>query len=77
MLALLETSLVDIDDDNNTSDPESIINIPYNTLIPNSKVSNIQYPVSFQNVRIEDSCICYNVKSDSCKVGMKYLQRIK
>jgi hypothetical protein len=62
--------MIDIDDDNNTSDSESIIHRPYNTLLPNSKGSNIQYPVSFQKARIKDSCICYNVKSDSCKVGM-------
>ncbi len=68
------TSLVDIDDDNN-SYSESIIYRPFNTLIPNNKGSNIQYPVSFQNARIEDSCICYNVKSNSCKVGMKYLSK--
>ena len=63
----------------NPSDPESIIYGPYNTLIPNSEGSNIQYPTSFHNARIVDGCICYNVKSGSCKGGMKYLslQRIR
>jgi hypothetical protein len=56
----------------NPSDPESIIYGPYNTLIPNSEGSNIQYPISFHNARIVDGCICYDVKSGSCKSGMKY-----
>ena len=57
----------------NPSDPESIIYEPYNTLMPNSEGSNIQYPISFHNTRIQDGCICYNVMSGSCKNGMKYL----
>ena len=57
----------------NPSDPESIIYKPYNTLMPNSEGSNIQYPISFHNTRIQDGCICYDVKSGSCKKGMKYL----
>jgi hypothetical protein len=61
--------------DNNPSDSESIIYGPYGTLIPNSQGSNIQYPISFQNTRTEDGCICYNVKSGSCKTGMKYLSK--
>jgi len=59
----------------NPSDPESIIYGPYNTLMPNSEGSNIQYPISFDNARIEDGCICYNVKSGSCKSGMNYLSK--
>ena len=63
----------------NPSDPESIIYGPYNTLIPNSEGSSKQYPISFHNARIVDGCICYNVKSGSCKGGIKYLslQRIR
>jgi hypothetical protein len=57
----------------NPSDPESIIYGSYNRLMPNSEGSNIQYPIFFRNARIEDGCICYNVKSGSCKTGMKYL----
>jgi hypothetical protein len=45
---------------------------PYNALIPNSEGSNIQYPISFHNPRIESGCICYDVKSGNCKSGMKY-----
>jgi len=63
----------------NPSDPESIIYGPYNTLIPNSEGSSKQYPISFHNARIVDGCICYDIKSGSCKGGMKYLslQRIR
>ena len=57
----------------NPSDPESIVYIPYNTLAPNSEGSNIQYPVSFHNPRIEYDCICYGVKSGNCKNGLKYV----
>jgi hypothetical protein len=60
--------------DNNLSDSESIVYRPYNTLIPNSEGSNIQqYPVSFHNPRIESGYICYDIKSGSCRNGMKYL----
>jgi len=63
----------------NPSDPESIIYGPYNTLMPNSEGSSKQYPISFHNARIVDGCICYDIKSGSCKGGMKYLslQRIR
>jgi hypothetical protein len=57
----------------NPSDSESMIYGPYNALIPNSEGSNIQYPISFHNLRIESTCICYGVKSGNCKDGMKYL----
>ena len=57
----------------NPSDSESMIYSPYNALIPNSEGSNIQYPISFHNLRIESGCICYGVKSGNCKNGMKYL----
>jgi hypothetical protein len=56
----------------NPSDSESIIYGPYNALIPNSEGSNIQYPISFHNPRIESGCICYDVKSGNCKNGIKY-----
>jgi hypothetical protein len=60
------------DNNNNPSDAESIVYVPYNTLIPTSEGSNLRYPISFYNPRIESGCICYNVKSGNCKVGMKY-----
>jgi hypothetical protein len=56
----------------NPSDSESIVYGPYNTLMPNSEGSGKQYPISFHNTRIEDGCICYNIKSGSCKSGMRY-----
>jgi hypothetical protein len=56
----------------NPSDSESIIYRPYTTLMPNSEGSNKQYPISFLNARIEDGFICYDIKSGSCKSGMKY-----
>jgi hypothetical protein len=57
----------------NPSDSESIVYGPYNTLMPNSEGSSKQYPISFHNTRIESGCICYDIKSGSCKSGMKYL----
>jgi hypothetical protein len=57
----------------NPSDPESIVYIPYNTLVPNSEGSDIQYPISFHNLRIESGCICYGVRSGSCRNGIKYV----
>jgi hypothetical protein len=56
----------------NPSDHESIVYIPYNTLVPNSEGSNIRYPISFHNPRIESGCMCYGVKSGNCKNGIKY-----
>jgi hypothetical protein len=56
----------------NHSDSESIIYRPYNALIPNNEGSNIQYPISFYDVKIRDDCVCYNVASGTCKVGLQY-----
>ncbi|MFL6339281.1 MAG: hypothetical protein ACJ718_09315, partial [Nitrososphaeraceae archaeon] len=58
---------------NNPSDSESIVYVPYNILMPTNEGSNMQYPISFQNPRIESGCICYNVKSGNCESGMKYV----
>jgi hypothetical protein len=61
-----------------SSDPEDITYYPINALIPNSEGSNVVYPVTFYNPRIESGCICYDVKSGNCKSGMEYLPpRIK
>ena len=59
----------------NPSDFESILYGPYNVLVPNKEGSSKQYPISFHNTRIEDGCICYDIKSGSCKSGMKYLSK--
>ena len=56
----------------NPSDFESIVYAPFNTLIPNSEGTNMQYPISFHNLRMESGCICYGVKSGNCKNGMQY-----
>ena len=56
----------------NPSDPGSIIYAPYNAFVPNSEGSNIQYPVSFHNPRMESGYMCYGVKSGTCKSGMRY-----
>jgi hypothetical protein len=64
------------DNYNNNSNPsgsESIVYFAYNTLMPNSEGSNIRYPISFNNPRIESGCVCYNVKSGNCGSGMKYV----
>ena len=59
-----------ISDNNNPSDSESIVYAPFNTLIPNSEGTNMPYPISFNNPRIESGCICYDVKSGNCKSGI-------
>jgi hypothetical protein len=56
----------------NPSDSESIIYRPYNALIPNNEGSNIEYPISFYDVKIRDDCVCYNVAPGTCKVGLQY-----
>jgi hypothetical protein len=57
----------------NPSDHESITYGPCNALVPNNEGSNMLYPISFQNPRIESGCICYDVKSGNCKNGMRYI----
>jgi hypothetical protein len=61
----------------NPSDPESMIYRPYTALVPNSEASDIRYyPISFYNARVkDDGCICFNVKSGSCKTGINYLSK--
>jgi hypothetical protein len=56
----------------NPSDSESIIYRPYNALIPNNEGSNIEYPISFYDVKIRDDCVCYSVAPGTCKVGLQY-----
>jgi hypothetical protein len=62
---------------NNPSDSEYIVYLPYNTLIPTSEGSSLRYPISFHNPRIESGCICYNVKPGICESGMKYVSFAK
>ena len=56
----------------NPSDSESLVYEPFNTLIPNSEGTNMQYPISFHNPRIESGCLCYNIMDGNCKSGMQY-----
>jgi hypothetical protein len=65
------------DSNNNPSDSESIVYVPYNTLMPTSEGSNLWYPISFHDPRIESGCICYNVKLGNCESGMKYVSFAK
>lgn len=53
-------------------DHESITYLPHNALMPNSDGSGNKYPISFQNIRIKDNCICYAIKSGNCYTGMRY-----
>jgi hypothetical protein len=66
-----------LSDNNDPSDSESIVYVPYNTLMPTSEGSNLRYPISFYNPRIESGCICYNVKPGNCESGMKYVSFAK
>jgi hypothetical protein len=53
-------------------DPESITFVPHNSLIPNNDSSGTSYPISFQNVMLRDSCVCYSVESGNCITGIHY-----
>ena len=53
-------------------DKESIIYIPHNALRPTSDGSGTKYPISFNNIRIEGDCMCYEVRSGDCYNGMRY-----
>jgi len=64
-------------DNNNPSDSEFIVYMPYNMLMPNNEGSNAQYPISFNNPRNESGCICYNVKLGNCKSGLQYVSSAK
>ena len=59
----------------NPSDPESIVYGRYNALVPNSEGHAMQYPISFQNTRIKDGYMCYNINLGSCKPGISYLSK--
>ena len=53
-------------------DSESITYLPHNALIPNNDGSGTKYPISFQNIRINDECICYTVQPGNCHTGIRY-----
>jgi hypothetical protein len=75
-ISQLMYGLSDIDN-NNPSDSEYVVYLPYNALMPNSEGSSLRYPISFHNPRIESGCICYNVKPGICESGMKYVSFAK
>jgi hypothetical protein len=45
---------------------------PYTSLMPDTEVQANQYPISFQNPRAVDGCICYDVSSGATNTGMTY-----
>ena len=53
-------------------DKESIIYIPHNALKPASDGSGAKYPISFNNIRMEDDGMRYEVRSGDCYNGMRY-----
>jgi hypothetical protein len=54
------------------NDPESITFVPHNSLIPNKDDSGTEYPISFQNVMLQDGCVCYSVESGNCINGIHH-----
>ena len=45
---------------------------PFTSLVPNSDAMDRQYPVSFENLRMMDSCICYSLNNGKTVSGMSY-----
>jgi hypothetical protein len=54
------------------TDYESLIFVPYTTLVPNNDGSETKYPVFFSDVILEDHCICYTVQPGICSSGIRY-----
>ncbi len=52
------------------NDPQSIIFLPHNSLIPNKDDSGMNYPISFQNIMLKDGCVCYSIESGNCINGI-------
>lgn len=54
-------------------DPKNNVNyIPYTSLMPDADTLGKQYPISFQNLREMQGCICYDVNSGFTNTGMTY-----
>ena len=53
-------------------DYESIIFVPYSTLVPNNDGSEGNYPVFFSDVILKDQCICYTIQPGICSSGISY-----
>ena len=45
---------------------------PYTSMMPDTDRQGKQYPISFQNPRIMDDCICYDISSGTTNTGMEY-----
>lgn len=56
----------------NANDSQSIVYLPYDSLIPNSEGNSPFYPISFYDTRTKDGCVCYNVSSGNCNNGLRY-----
>ena len=41
-------------------------------LIPNKDGYKNEYPITFQNVRLNDNCICYTISCGLCNNGLSY-----
>jgi hypothetical protein len=54
------------------TDPQSLIYLPYTSLIENNEGNASTYPISFYNTKIKDGCICFMISSGSCKNGLRY-----
>src|ERR687895_65085 len=46
---------------------DKITFLPYNSVISDIDKQGKQYPISFQNPKVMDGCICYNVSSGTSK----------
>ena len=56
----------------NVLDSDSVSYFPYDQLIPNNDGICKQYPISFNNIKINDGCICYQIDSGLCETGLRY-----
>ena len=45
---------------------------PYTQLVPNNENICKQYPISFNDIKIKDGCICYKIDSGTCETGMRF-----
>ena len=54
------------------NDSESITFFPHNVLISNKDGYRNEYPITFQNVRLNNNFICYTISSGLCNNGLSY-----
>jgi hypothetical protein len=53
-------------------DTKNIRYIPFSSLIPYTDGAGKRYPISFENPRLMDNCICYNVNNGNTSTGLTY-----